>query len=312
MNEDFYESVAGVSVPALVRLAEPATALPVLARRIRAHHGGAYMSAFKGRGMEFDEVRPYQPGDDVRSIDWKVTARTGEPFTKQFREERERPVLLCVDFRLPMFFATRGAFKSVVACYGATLLAWSASRAGDRVGGLLFGDRQHQEIKPQRGKAAVLHLIKQLAAHPGWGQRAVFKRDPAALGHALGRLRRVARPGSLVFLISDFRDLDTNGESQILGISRHNDVVLLFVNDPLERSLPPAGRYRLTDGNEQLEVDTANPSAGGVYAERFQARHSRLEELTKRSRVRLIDVSTDSDLLDILKMGLRRHQRLSQ
>lgn len=306
MTSRFYEAVAELSVPALMRLAQPATALPLLARRIRAHHGGAYMSAFKGRGMEFDEVRPYEPGDDVRSLDWKVTARTGQAFTKMFREERERPVLLCVDFRVPMFFATRGAFKVVVACYGAALLAWSASRAGDRVGGLLFGDLDHQEIKPQRGKAAVLHFIKQLVAHPSWTGYERLQRDRAALSSALSRLRRVAKPGGLIFLLSDFRDLDTRVESQILGISRHNDVVLLFVNDPLERQLPPAGRYRLTDGERQVELDTGVPATAERYARRFDERLGRLQQLSGRSGIRLLDVRTDSDLLDVLKMGLRR------
>jgi uncharacterized protein (DUF58 family) len=305
-----YEEVAAVSVVALVRLAEPAASLPVIARSIRARHGGAYRSVFRGRGMEFDEVRPYQPGDDVRSLDWKVTARTGQPFTKLFREERERPVFVCVDLRQPMFFATRGAFKVVLACYSAALLAWNTSRAGDRVGGLLFAEDFHRELKPQRGKAAVLHLLRQLATCPAWQRRAQAATSVAGepLANALARLRRVARPGSVIFFISDFRGLDSGGELQIIGLSRHNDVVLLFVNDPLERRLPPPGRYRLTDGQRDVELDTADAGAARRYGERHAARRRRLQELARRDGIRLIELPTDADLLATLKSGLLRQR----
>jgi uncharacterized protein (DUF58 family) len=170
---------------------------------------GEYLSRFKGRGMEFAESRPYQPGDDVRNLHWRVMARTGKPFTKLFREERERPVFVWVDLRRRMFFGTRRAYKSVVAARAAALIAWAASRHGDRIGGVLFSDGSHEEIKPARGKAAVLYLIRRLAEHPAWDDRDGSHDDgERSMRDAMIRLRRVVRPGSLVFLLSDFANLD--------------------------------------------------------------------------------------------------------
>ena len=196
-----------VTAPGLVALARQAGAIGLDTRRIRSRMTGEYLSPFRGRGMEFDEARIYQPGDDIRNIDWRVTARTGRVHTKMFREERERPVFLWVDLRTPMFFATRGAYKSVIAARAAGLVAWSAQQRGDRVGGLVFSDSEHHEVRPQRGKPAVLHLINRLAGHPAWTDPAATVDPRAGLDAAL-RMRRLARPGSLVFLISDFRGLD--------------------------------------------------------------------------------------------------------
>lgn len=302
-----YVDPVAISVPALVRLAEPAAALPVMARTLRARHGGAFRSPFKGRGMEFDEVRPYEPGDDIRTIDWKVTARSGEPFTKLFREERERPVLLAVDLRAPMFFATRRAFKAVVAAYAATLLAWSAARSGDRVGALVFADAEHRELKPQRGRAAVLHFIQQLAAHPAWsGARGPFR--PAALGEALARLRRVTRPGSLVFVLSDFRGFDGAELYDLVGLGRHNDVMLVQIHDPVEAELPARGRCAVTDGRRRIEIETT-PQTRDRYAERFRRRRDALRAAAHRARVHHLAIATADELFPALQAGLRRRPR---
>jgi uncharacterized protein (DUF58 family) len=154
------DDIVRVNPATLIGLHRAAGSLPLKSSKIQARFSGNYLATFKGRGMEFDEVRPYQPGDDIRTMDWKVTARTGKPHTKLFREERERPVLLWVDYRKPMFFGTRGSFKSVVAAKTAALLAWSAIQHGDRLGGLIFSEKVHQEIRPHRGKAATLHFIR--------------------------------------------------------------------------------------------------------------------------------------------------------
>lgn len=143
----------------LINLAKPAANLKLFRSGIRAQQSGGYLSRTKGRGMEFDEVRPYQPGDDIRSIDWRVTARTDKTHTKLFREERERPVFISVDYRASMQFATRGVFKAVQAAKLAALLAWVAQRQGDRIGGQIFTDNSCRELKPQSGKQAVLHFL---------------------------------------------------------------------------------------------------------------------------------------------------------
>jgi len=154
-----------VNRQSLIALRKAGAALPLKAVKTLGRMTGNYLSRFKGRGMEFDESRPYQPGDDARNLDWKVTARTGKPFTKLFREERERSVLLWVDYRAPMHFATRGLFKSVLAARTAALLAWGAIHHSDRLGGLIFSESGHLEVRPQQGKHAVLNFIRQLVSH---------------------------------------------------------------------------------------------------------------------------------------------------
>ena len=297
-----------VSVAELIQLAAAARELPIIASGARAHQSGGYLSAFKGRGMEFDEVRPYQAGDDIRHLDWKVTARTGDTYTKLFRQERERPVLLWVDLRPAMFFATRGVFKSVIAARLATLLAWRASRANDRVGGLVFTATSHEEIKPGRGKTAVLHFLQRLAAAsvPPADAPHLQREDPGI--HALARLRRVAKPGSLIFLISDFRGLLEAARQDVARLSRHNDVMLVHVYDPLEAKLPPPGRYRVSDGHAMVDLNSADRFTVDRYAQRFNERRMALQELVRRLHIRLLDAPTDIPPLDALRSGLKQYR----
>jgi uncharacterized protein (DUF58 family) len=292
-----------VTVPGLVALAGQAGALRLATGRIRSRNSGDYLSPFRGRGMEFDEARIYEPGDDIRNIDWRVTARTGRAHTKVFREERERPVFLWVDLRTPMFFATRGAFKSVVAARAASLLAWSAQQRGDRVGGLVFSDAAHREIKPRRGKQAVLRLISGLAGHPAW-DRPAPEPDPDAGLDAVLRLRRLARPGSLVFLLSDFRGLGDAALAQLGRLSGHAEAALIFVHDPLEASLPPPGRYPVSDGSEELVLDAGDAGLARDYAARFRAREEALSRLARRHRMRFVSCPTDRPVLASLQAGL--------
>lgn len=167
------DGVVRVSLASLLELCCGSRGLDLRPHRILASMSGSYLSPFKGRGMEFDEVRPYALGDDVRTIDWRVTARSGKPHTKLFREERERSVLLWVDLRSAMFFATRGAFKSVRASQAAALLGWRTLDLGDRLGALVFDESQHDELRPRRGQASFLHLLRRLAGHEASGTRTV-------------------------------------------------------------------------------------------------------------------------------------------
>lgn len=306
---EFNEAVQ-INVPLLVRLNRFGSSLPLDTARVLARQSGDYQSPFKGRGMEFDESRLYQPGDDIRNIDWRVTARSGKPHTKLFREERERPVFLWVDFRQPMFFATRGRYKAVVAARLASLLAWSAVAHGDRVGGVIFAEEVHHELKPQRGKTAALRLIRQMVEHSAWHAEPAQSSHPGAGGRALVRLRRVARPGSLAFLLSDFRDLDEPAESQLIRLSRHSELIMIFIHDPLERELPPAGRYPLSDGRDEYLLDTFDRGGVEHYRQRFLERLARLEALARRYGMHLIHCSTRDDPLAVLQAGLiaRRNQ----
>ncbi|MCG8379483.1 MAG: DUF58 domain-containing protein [Proteobacteria bacterium] len=290
------DSPVEITVPGLVRLQQYSTALNLKPGRILALQGGNYQSSFKGRGMEYSESRAYTAGDDVRNLDWRVMARTGEPHTKLFREERERPVFFWVDFRAPMFFATRGRYKSVLAAQLSSILAWSVSAHSDRVGGLIFSDQVHHELKPQRGRRGVLRLIRSLVDQHIVPPDQSWQEDPAVFNRALLRLRRVARPGSRVFLLSDFRGMDPATALQLLQISRQCEVVMVFLYDPLERELPESGRYRMSDGSMERVIDTAEREFLQKYHARFADRLQQLKEISSRGRIRLLQVSTTDDL----------------
>ena len=304
-----------VSTQQLIQLRHAAQSLPLKTAKVRALQTGQYYSPFRGRGMEFDEVRLYQPGDDVRTLDWRVTARTGKAHTKLFREERERAVYVWVDFRAPMFFATRGVFKSVMAAKIAALLSWSAHHQRDRVGGLLFSDNQHFELRPRGGKSSVLHLsqllsqmsLKNIDTESRLSEQGTEKNDSTqnnAGYQALSRLRRVTKPGSLIFLISDFRGFDEQSESVLTQISKHNDVVMLFIHDPLEQQLPDEGIYRMSDGRQVLPIDTSDVIARDDYQTSFLEKQESLESVCKRHSLSFISISTQDDPLEKLRNKL--------
>ena len=294
-----------VSVPALVGLSRAAASIRLGRGRILSRQSGDYQSPFRGRGMEFDESRLYQPGDDIRNIDWRVTARTGKTHTKLFREERERPVFVWLDLRRAMHFATRGRYKSVLAAELAALVAWSALHNGDRVGGVIFSDEEHHELKPQRGKSAVLRLVNRIVGDPAWARGAPPASGKESLERALQRLRRVARPGSLIFLISDFRHLDAQAQVPLTRLCRHNEVVMLFVYDELEQALPPPGRYKMSDGNREFLVDTSDSHLAGQHRQQFEARLDRLRQLSSSNRIILVPCRTDAEPLSLLLSGLK-------
>jgi uncharacterized protein (DUF58 family) len=276
--------------------------LPGTAKRIAS--GGQRLSMFRGRGMEFEESRLYQPGDDVRHLDWKVTARSGKPHTKLFREERERPVLFWLDLRPGMFFATRGRFKSVQAIRASALLAWRASAHGDRVGGMVFGQGRHHEQRPGQGHRAVLRWLGTAVDAQAWDAAPAEPPDDLATG--LRRLRRMARPGCLVFLISDFRGLDQSCEEELSLLARHCSLVAVSVYDPLERELPPAGRYTVIRGDRTATIDSGDPAVIDRYAERIEKKREQLSILGRRLRMPLIEVSTEDDAIALSQQYLPR------
>ncbi len=301
-------SPISVSQAGLIRLSGPARVLALDVLRINSLQTGAYVSHFKGRGMEFDESRPYQPGDDPRNIDWRVTARSSEAYTKLFREERERPVLIMTDLRSNMHFATRGCFKSVNGARAAALLAWAAHHRGDRLGGLVFGDARHRELKPKLGRQAALRYVHELVTHPEWTNRAdqgVTDEEPP-LTQAIAMLKRVAHPGSLVIIISDFIGLSRAAQSYLTGIARHNEVLAVFLSDPLERKLPPPGRYRLVSHAEEMAIDTYTKGARSDYRHAFEDRLHDFDVFCHRYGIHLLPLSTDEDPVHSLQQALGR------
>lgn len=301
-------SPVGVSQAGLIRLNAPARAIALDVLRVNSLQTGAYVSHFRGRGMEFDESRPYQPGDDPRSIDWRVTARSTTAYTKLFREERERPVLVVVDLRANMHFATRGCFKSVVASRAAALLSWAAHHRGDRLGGLIFGDTTHLELKPRLGRRAALRYVHELVSHPDWSRRPRAAGDDGAapLTQAMAALRRVARPGSLVVVLSDFADFDRTAQSYLSSVARHNEVLAVFLSDSIERQLPPPGRYRVVSADRELAIDTRSKKARDQYERAFGARVAELETFCQRYGAHLLPMSTEDDPVAALQTALGR------
>jgi uncharacterized protein (DUF58 family) len=306
MPED--ASPVSVSQAGLIRLNGPARGIALNVLRVKSLQTGAYVSHFRGRGMEFDESRPYQPGDDPRSIDWRVTARSTTAYTKLFREERERPVLVVVDLRANMHFATRGCFKSVNAARAAALLSWAAHHRGDRLGGLIFGDTVHRELKPRLGRQAALRFVHQLADHPDWHSHARDANDDgeAQLTKAMAALRRVARPGSLVVVLSDFVGMSRAAQSYLSSVARHNEVLAVEINDPFEQKLPPPGRYRLVAEEQELAIDTYANAARRDYEQAYSERRQEFEAFCQLYGIHVMPMSTQDDPVSALQIALGR------
>jgi uncharacterized protein (DUF58 family) len=263
---------------------------------------GLHHSKLRGRGVDFDQVRIYQPGDDVRTIDWRVTARTQEPHTKLFHEERERPIYIVIEQSPRLFFGSGRLFKSVLAAQAAALIGWAALSHNDRVGGLVFGSEQ-QEIKPRRSKQSLLQLLDRVT-HANNRLHAESPLDPEAFSMALRRTREVLRPGSLSVILCDERTLTDAAEQQLSLLARHVDLLLLPLFDPLDRALPAAGLLRFSEGSARLELDTHDTALRQRYRELGEGRRARWQRLADRLRVPLMPLDTQHDLVEQLREHL--------
>ncbi len=262
---------------------------------------GPNKSNFRGRGIEFEEVRFYQPGDDIRTIDWRVTARSGSAHTKLFREERERPVLLAVDQRSSMFFGSRHCFKSVLAAHLASLLCWSALHNGDRVGGLVFNGSTHREVRPRRSRNTVLSLLSEIHAYNGQlpGAEAA---SPDSFADMLANLRRIVRPGSTLFLVSDFIGSDhSRAVEQLNRLAQHCEITALCCSDPLEHQLPEGGDYTVTDGQQRAHLETGNRRLREQFRQQASERQHGLNQQMRRLGIPLIPARTDTPPLSVLQ-----------
>jgi uncharacterized protein (DUF58 family) len=272
----------------------------VAADKTRNPLSGLLTSNFKGRGIDFAEVRVYQPGDDVRTIDWRVTARTRTPHTKLFQEEKERPVLILVDQSHSMFFGSKVAFKSVIAAEAAALLSWTALDRGDRVGGIVFSESRHREIRPRRNKKAVLRFLNEVNDFNHALNRKAASDETNYLADALRNVRRVARHGSNIFIISDFQSMDDDALIHFNHLGRHNDIVGIHISDPLERELPQPNLYTITDGETRARINTADRHYRTQYHEGFAQRLAQVRANFARARSPLLELSTDQPVVESL------------
>ena len=240
---------------------------------------GRHASRLRGRGLNFEEMRDYRPGDDVRSIDWKATARTGKPHVRVFTEERDRPALLVVDQRMSMFFGSRLNMKSTTAAEAAAIAAFRILDAGDRVGGIVFDDEQQQEIPPRRQARTVYRLLESIA-----GMNAELHADrhvdpqPGSLNRVLKSIARIAHHDHLVLVFSDFDGIDETTHRHLSGISAHNDVLLMLVHDPVARQLKPGENTVIGDSRMQAALDLGS---GRIREAVISHSRSRLDSIIK-------------------------------
>lgn len=265
--------------------------------------GGEYHSAFKGRGIEFSEVRPYQIGDDIRSIDWNVSARTGDAYVKVFEEEREQTLMLVVDVSGSEDFGSRLKFKREVAAEICAIIAFSAIKNNDKVGMLLFSDVIESFVPPKKGRRHVLRLIRDLFAHAPQSHGTDLS---GALNHVLHVLNR----RSIVILVSDF--FDAGYERILRAVARRHDTVAIHLQDPREEELPPVGLVHLTDAEtgEDVFVDTRSRHARHAFAEYAAHRRAQTEALFRRLRLDSVSIRTDEDYVEPLVHFFRQRHRM--
>jgi len=280
---------------------------------LASHHlvnttfSGLYASVFRGQGLNFEEVREYREGDDIRNMDWKVTARTNEPHMKVYREERERSVVLCVDHGPHMYFGTRGTFKSIQAARAAALLGWAANSVNDRVGGMLFGDADSGLIhfQPTKDRRAVWRLLKEMANPVRHAQRGID-----CIDLVLKRAERGSGTGSLIFVIGDF-NRELQGLDRTLGqVCQKHSVVLVPVDDPADREIPSVGRALFRDIEGRIvEIDTDDADGRRAFTERWEMRRATLVRLANRLGIAVIPVQTSTDVHRSLVAGLAMRSR---
>ncbi|MBF0425395.1 MAG: DUF58 domain-containing protein [Magnetococcales bacterium] len=283
-----------------LRYQAAALALPAAAQT-GAPWAGDVRSLFRGRGVTFEESRLYQPGDDIRGMDWKVTARTDKPHVKVFREERERPVFLLVDLNPGMAFGTRVAFKSVVATRLAGLLGWVAALAGDRLGGVVLTAQGPVLCRPAGGERGLLPLLRALSDHQ---PRPEPWQPTPLLAEGLARLRRVAHPGALIILLSDFSTLDAAAERWLTLLAPHHTLLGVAIHDPLEATLPATGPLAFTNGMHVYHLDTDTKALRDQHQRQFAARQERVSALFKGLAAPLLTLTTETSPVTFVRQEM--------
>lgn len=265
---------------------------------VRSLLAGRRASKLRGRGLDFEELRAYVAGDDVRSIDWHVTARTQKPFVRTYKEERDRPVLLVVDQRASMFFGSARQMKSVAAARLAALAAWRVIAVGDRVGALVVGEHADQPLRPARSSSTVYRLCELLVTA---GRELATHRDPPSTSSFTRALRAVAELAprdTLVFLISDLRGISDEALALLASMRRHNDLLVAWVVDPLEAALPDVGSVSVTDGNARARLPTSDTHLRAEFAASFARDSERVREFCAGSGAPYFELRTDRALLE--------------
>ncbi len=256
--------------------------------------GGQYLSKLRGRGVDFSEVRLYQAGDDIRSIDWRVTARTSKPHTKLYEEERERPVVLVVDQSPNLFFGSQYVFKSFLAARLSALIGYHAVRQGDRLGSLLFNHERILDLPARRGQQSWQVFCRHLTEFNHHLTPKTIQQKALPWQKIISHLQHSIRPGTLVILISDFSEHFAEAGASLSRLKKHNDVIAIHVSDPMEKALP-AQFARYTDGQETLSVNGHDKGFRSKFKENHEAYMNQVTKVCKKNAVPLIQMSTADD-----------------
>lgn len=263
---------------------------------------GAHHSRLRGRGVDFDQVRVYLPGDDIRSIDWRVTARSQQAHTKLFHEEKERPVFLVVEQTKSLFLGTGHCLKSVVCAQLASLLGWAALDNNDRIGGIIFNESEQRIVHPRLNKKSLLQFINYLSQmNSHLTNELPAESQTNSLLLALKQAKEVLRPGSLLFIIIDERSLEPACQQILQHLAIHLDIILLPVHDSIDHELPKAGYLRFAQNDQEIMINTNNQKLRLAYIQRAKQRQKQWQELAKKITAKLFPINTEQDLLEQIK-----------
>jgi uncharacterized protein (DUF58 family) len=281
-----------VQLDDLLAMRQGAARLAQLAQRVAGSHAAVHASRFRGRGVDYAESRAYQAGDDIRQMDWRVTARTGRPHTKLFTEERERSVLAVLSCNPSLRFGTRVRFKSVQAARAAALLAWATALSGDRFGAIGYGPGLNAEVKPGGGMRGALRCLR---AFVEWDEITRGANESVPLSQALQRAQRLARPGTQVILFTDGFDCDEAAEPALSLLANHCDVAAVILSDPLEHVAPPPARYALQGEGGPVLLDFAEQRTRARWPVWFEEQRAAFVAMLKRRLLNSIVLDTSAE-----------------
>ena len=299
-----------VQLDELVRLQHKASGFSFLPKQpIHSVLSGRHTSKLRGRGLNFEELRNYLPGDDTRNIDWKVTARTRTPYVRVYTEEKDRTVWLLIDQRVNMFFGSKDRMKSVVAAEVAAISAWRVLSVGDRVGALVFNDSEISVIPPHRSRERVMQILKHVVEkNHALNADPSLKPDAGKLNEVLKQVSHLARHDCLVCLVTDGNGLNPETRRHITRLAEHNDVLTAFIFDPLEKDIPAAGRLRFADGDGQLDADTSDKKLRTAFQNEFEQRLEQMQSASRRFSMPLLPLDTCSPVSEQIRHALGHHQ----
>ncbi|AJC48522.1 DUF58 domain-containing protein [Allofrancisella guangzhouensis] len=269
-------------------------------QRVNNINAGSSLSKAKGRGMDFDEVRHYQAGDDIRLMHWSLTARLGKPYTKVYHEEKERTVYFVLDQRSTMKFGTRECFKSVKATNTLALMSFGALEAHEKVGGVVFDDNGYNFYPAKQNKTSLVKMFNFIISEEIEYQT----KSEGGLATVLKFLYSKIRSNSIVILISDFTDFNSDAQQYLKFLARKNQIINIFTYDPIEKALPTLGLYYFSNGKEKIVLDAANKKQNQIYQDIYSTRYTAIKGFSHKHKIGFIEIATNDDLVKTINHGI--------